>query len=59
MSKIYAIRDGGPNFKALDFEIRDIRRQRPEDVPLDDLLEFGSVQNSLPFLYIYTKRDDT
>lgn len=40
MSKIHAIRDGGLKFKELDLEIRDIRRQRPEDVLLDDVLKF-------------------
>jgi hypothetical protein len=45
MSKVFAIRDDGLKFKELDLEMRDVRRQRPESVPLDDVLKFH-IRNS-------------
>jgi len=40
MPEIYAIRNDGVKFQELDLELRDVRRSRPDHIPLDDVLQF-------------------
>lgn len=40
MSKIFAIRNDGIKFLELDLEILDVTRHKPDNVPLDDVLDF-------------------
>jgi len=47
MNQIYAIRNEGVGYQFLDLTIMDVARNAPEDIPMDDILDFHLSNTSM------------